>query len=99
LNITDVGPLSATAITTAIAELLTGEHPSDCTHEFLGLLLGVIRTAVTPNEAMPDVSIQKAERNLVECRPSRVYLRDDIDAVAVLVDHAGDPSYLTLDPR
>jgi hypothetical protein len=25
-------------------------------------------------------------------------LRDDVDAVAVTLDHAGDPAHLTLDP-
>jgi hypothetical protein len=46
---------------------------------------------------MADVTVQEAERDFVEGRPRRVDLSDDIDAVAVLLDHPGHTSDLSLD--
>ena len=45
------------------------------------------------------VTVQQAQGNLVQGGLDRADLGQDVDAVTVLVDHLGDASYLTLDPR
>lgn len=43
------------------------------------------------------MSVEQAERNLVKRGLDRRYLRQDVDAVAVLLDHALDTADLPLD--
>src|SRR5205085_6351290 len=44
------------------------------------------------------VIVEQAERDLVECGARGAYLREDVDAVAVLLHHPLDTADLTLDP-
>ncbi len=50
------------------------------------------------DEAMPNVAIQEAEPDFVERRSDRIDLGEDVDAIAVLLDHAREAAHLALDP-
>jgi hypothetical protein len=50
------------------------------------------------DQAVTGVTIQKAERDLIESGPSRVDLGQDVDAVPVVFDHLFDAANLTFDP-
>jgi hypothetical protein len=46
---------------------------------------------------MAHMTVQEAQRDLVEGRPGRIDLRDDVDAVPVFLDHPGHSADLSLD--
>src|SRR5471032_3002391 len=48
--------------------------------------------------AVSKVPIQQADSHLLQRAGGRGYLGQDVDAVAVLVDHALQPTHLALDP-
>ena len=64
-------------------------------------LVGLVRLLVVggAHHAVPRVVVQQAERDLVERGLDGGDLRQDVDAVAVVLDHALDAAHLALDPR
>lgn len=72
------------------------QHPPDYTHELLRALL--LFLGLPADHAMLGVVFKKAEGNLVEGGLDRGDLGDDVDAIAVVVDHPLDPPDLSLDP-
>jgi len=49
-------------------------------------------------DAIFDVVAEQRERHFVEGRFDRVHLGEDVDAVAIVIDHALDAADLSLDP-
>ena len=58
----------------------------------------IARIPVASDETVADVTVHQAEGHLFEGRPGGVDLRNDIDAVAILLCHPGHSPDLTLDP-
>ena len=72
------------------------EESSDCGHHLFGpfvLLLGF-----GADDACVRVPVEQSERDLVQRRLRGTYLGEDVDAVAVVLDHAFDPADLPFDP-
>jgi len=63
----------------------------------LGLPLALAAAMEGVRHAMPEVIAQGLLLDLVERRPHRANLGQDVDAVAFFLDHAGDAAHLTLD--
>src|SRR4029079_3321734 len=79
-------------------ERLSPTHqPADGAHQLVGLVGRFARAAVALDQAVARVTVQEAERDLVQRRLDGGDLRQDVDAVAVLVDHARDAADLALD--
>ena len=72
-------------------------QPADRIHQLGGLLVALLR-GVGADDAMVGVVVEQPERHLVQRRARGRDLREHVDAVAVLLDHALDPADLTLDP-
>src|SRR4051794_10874227 len=84
---------------TAGARLSPTHQAADGAHQLVGLLARLVRAAVSlAQEAVARVAVQQAERDLVQRRLDGGDLGEDVDAVAVVVDHARDAPDLTLDP-
>src|SRR5688500_12022798 len=64
--------------------LAAAHEAADGSHE----LVGLVRLVLRAHDAVPGVLVEEAEGHLVERRLDRGDLRDHIDAVAVVVDHA-----------
>src|SRR4051794_17009569 len=47
---------------------------------------------------MADVILENLQRDRLERRRRRADLREDVDAVALVLDHPLDPAHLSLDP-
>jgi hypothetical protein len=69
------------------------EHAADRAHELVDARL----CAIGARHADACVPVQKPESDLVERRVDRGDLRDDVDAVAIVLDHPGDPVHLPVD--
>ena len=72
------------------------EQALDGAHQLGGALVGAVLAAA--DDAMVGVVLEQAERDLVERGLHGRDLGDDVDAVAVLVDHLLDAAHLPLDP-
>jgi hypothetical protein len=71
-------------------------EPTYRAHELIGQLgLGI---ALCAHHAMPSMVVQEAEGHLVQRGLSGADLREDVNAVAVVFDHALYASHLSLDP-
>src|SRR5215475_9815637 len=64
----------------------------------LSALIGLVAGDDRPFDAMGDVVAQDFLLHAPKRGAHRRNLRHDVDAVAVLVDHAGDAAHLALDP-
>src|SRR5215217_2327500 len=83
----------------AMRPLSPTHQAADGAHQLVGLIGRLVRAAVAlAQEAVARVAVQQAERDLVQRRLDGGDLGQDVDAVAVLVDHARDAADLTLDP-
>ena len=73
---------------------------ADDRHQFLDLLtlLGLVAGGDRVLDAMADMVAKYLFFKTPQCRAHRRDLRDDVDAVAVLVDHARQAADLALDP-
>ena len=73
---------------------------TDHGHQFRDLLalIGLVAAGDGVFDAMRDVIPQHLLLDTPQRRPHRRYLGDDVDAVAVLVDHPGQAADLALDP-
>lgn len=73
--------------------------PREQFHEFGDLLalLGCIAAGDGVLHAMADVILENGLFNTTQRRAHGRNLRDDIDAIAFLIDHFGDAAYLTFD--
>jgi hypothetical protein len=94
--------LSATAADTGrrrAIKRLSVHEPADGPHQFVNLLLGVAGRLALPLHAVSGVSVEKAESDLVKRCLGGADLGEDVDAVAVVLHHAGDAADLTLDSR
>jgi hypothetical protein len=65
---------------------------------YLCPLIGLVAAGDRVLDAMRHVILQHFLLDTPQCGPHRRDLRDDIDAVAVLVDHLGQAADLALDP-
>ena len=54
---------------------------------------------MTAHQAVPHMTVEKTQRDLVEGGSRRVDLGHDVNAVSILFNHPGDAANLTLDPR
>jgi hypothetical protein len=79
--------------------LLARHHAPHGAHELINLILGRFRPLALSHQAMASVVVEQAESDLVESRLYGGYLRQNVDAVAVFLDHAGDAPNLSLDSR
>src|SRR3954447_14009103 len=78
------------------AGLLAAAHePADRGHHLVGLVGAVVRAGA--HDAVARVVVEEAERDLVERRLDGGDLSEDVDAVAVLVDHPLHAADLALD--
>src|SRR5215207_3867719 len=70
-------------------------HAADGCHQLFGalFLLG-LRAA---DDAVVRVVVEESQRDLVECRLDRRDLSQDVDAIAVVLDHPLDAAHLALD--
>src|ERR1700749_1438818 len=79
----------------ALARSAASEQPSDRGHHLFGAL--VLLLGLGADHARVRVPVKKAERDLVERRLGGAALRDDVDAIAVVLYHSLDPTALALD--
>jgi hypothetical protein len=49
-------------------------------------------------DAVPYVIVEDRHRDALECSGDGTELRQDVDAIAVVFDHALDPAHLPFDP-
>src|SRR3954453_23074360 len=86
---------SSLSVSTATPRIISPSphQPPDRAHELVGRRLG----RLLADQAVAGVPIQEPERDLVERRLDRADLRQHVDAVAVLFDHARDAADLALD--
>src|SRR3954465_13121431 len=75
--------------------LSTPHQTPDGRHQLLGLLCTVV--LVRAEDAVLCVVVEEPERDLVERGLNCGDLGQDVDAVAVVCDHALDPAHLSLD--
>ncbi len=73
--------------------------PTDGSHQFLRLKIGIFWAAMTAHKTVTDVVIEETEGNLVQRRSGRIDLGHHIDAVPVVLNHPRDASNLPLDLR
>ena len=73
------------------------QQAADRAHQLVGLLGRIGRPAATLDQAVPSVIVEHAQRDLVERGPHRGDLVEDIDAVALVLDHLVDPADLAFD--
>src|SRR5687767_2994345 len=74
----------------------TAHQPADRAHQLVGELLGCSFTT-TLDDAVASVLVEQPQRDLVERGLDGADLRDDVDAVTILLDHLLDPAHLSLD--
>jgi hypothetical protein len=74
-------------------------RPADDGHQFGDLVALVVLIAARDGvlDAMADVIAQHLFLDPPQRRANRRDLRDDVNAIAVLLDHFGQPAHLTLD--
>jgi len=72
------------------------EHLEKLVH--LPLLLGGVAAADGLGDAVLDVVAEHRLLHTSQRRPGRADLREDVDAVTLLLDHADEPAELALDP-
>src|SRR5579884_1532773 len=72
------------------------EQPAHCGHHLFGALTALGRFGT--DHARVRVAVEEPERHLVECGLGGADLGEDVDAVAVVLDHPFDPADLALDP-
>jgi hypothetical protein len=72
------------------------QQPPDSAHQLVVELLGR-RVGRAADDAVAGVIVEQAERHLVERGLDGGDLGDDVDAVAVFLDHALDAAYLALE--
>ena len=89
------GMVDAGAATAAAA----AHQPADRAHQLVGLGSGLRRPLALAEQAVAGMVVEHPQRHLVQRRLDGGDLGQDVDAVAVLLDHAGDPAHLALDPR
>src|SRR5687767_11020506 len=77
--------------------LLPGEQAPDRAHELVHLLVGIGRPTVPSDDAVPGVAVEQAEGHLVEGGLDGTDLGEHVDAVPIVLDHAGDAPHLPLD--
>ena len=75
-------------------------RPADGVHQFRDLtaLVGFVARGNGVLDAMGDVVAQDFFFGATQCRAHGGDLRDDVDAVAVLFDHARETAHLAFDP-
>src|SRR3954454_9786928 len=71
------------------------DQPPDGSHQLLNLRLA---WTLAPAHAVADVLVQQPQGDLVERRLGGLDLGEDVDAVALLLDHPRDAPDLPLDP-
>src|SRR5882724_236568 len=76
--------------------LAPARQPSERAHQLTELLLPCLRLGV--HQAGADVILDQADGHLVQRRLDGRDLLQDVDAVAVLLDHPLDAADLPLDP-
>ena len=64
----------------------------------LDLALAVVAGMEGVCDAVLQVVVQDLLLDLVERRPHRAHLVDDVDAIAIFLDHAGNAAHLAFDP-
>ena len=75
--------------------LAPADQPGERRHQLLALLLLVL--GLRAQHAVARVVVHQRERDLVEGRLRGADLLEDVDAVAVVLDHPRDPPHLALD--
>jgi uncharacterized membrane protein YraQ (UPF0718 family)/YHS domain-containing protein len=75
----------------------TAHQPTDGGHQLGGLIVALLRRIGADHTVM-GVAVEEAECHLVEGSLSSADLGQDVDAVAVLLNHAFDAPNLSLDP-
>jgi hypothetical protein len=79
-----------------IGTTATAHEPADRPHQLVGELFR--RSFAVPlDDAVARVLVEQAECDLVQRGLDCADLGDDVDAVAVVVDHLLDPPHLSLD--
>src|SRR5579885_285435 len=75
-------------------------EPLDRAQQLLGLLvrLAVVARGERAGDAVTDVIVEQPQGQRVERRRRGGDLREDVDAVAVVLDHLLDAAHLPLDP-
>jgi hypothetical protein len=75
-------------------------RPPDVVHQLFDLptLLSLVARRDRMLDAVPDVIAQDFLFQTPQCSADRRDLRDDVDAVAVVLDHARDSADLAFDP-
>jgi hypothetical protein len=74
---------------------MRGHEPRDGGHQFVGLV-GLL-VSLGAHDAVAGVVVEQSERDLVERRLDRADLREHVDAVAVVFDHAFNAADLSFD--
>src|SRR3954447_8681794 len=99
MSATAIGPRPMCAAESSVSISAPTHEPADRTHQLVGLFCRLVGAAVTLSEqAVARVAVEQPERDLVQRGLDGGDLGQDVDAVAVLVDHARDAADLTLDP-
>src|ERR1022692_3920506 len=75
------------------------QQPAERAHQLVDLLLGVAGRAALALHAVTGVIVDQAEGDLVQCGLDRRDLGQDVNAVALVLDHPGHAAHLPLDPR
>src|SRR5215468_61991 len=96
------GISSATWVTMQTRSRAAFTSPPPAVEDFqqfvdLGLPVALGASMEGVRHAVLQVIAQDLLLDLVECRPHRADLGQHVDAVAVLLDHAGDAAHLALD--
>ena len=80
----------------ALQALAAAHEAADGRHQLGRAVLAL--AGVRAHDAVPRVVVQQPERDLVQRGLHRADLRDHVDAVTVVLDHAFDAAHLALDP-
>src|SRR5215213_7725603 len=78
----------------------SGVPPCQHGQELLDLaaLVGGVAARDRIFDTVLDMVLEDLVLHAPECRPHRPDLGEDVDTVAILLDHARDPAHLALDP-
>src|SRR4051812_18963086 len=75
------------------------EHAAHGAHQLVHLGVRVGWAGALAGEAVARVAVEQAQGDAVQRGPRGVDLSEDVDAVAVLLDHPPDAAHLALDAR
>src|ERR1019366_597260 len=74
------------------------QQPPDGAHQLVDLLLRVAWRAALALHAVTGVIVEQAEGDLVKRGLNRRDLSQDVDAIALVLNHPGDAAHLPFDP-